>query len=311
MDPLPPLRLLATFETVTRLGSMREAAARLNVTLPAVSQTLKALEGHAGADLFDRSTRPARLTDAGEILARATREGLGQIAAALEDIRAMHGQEDRHVTLACTLGMATYWLMPRLPDFYAHHPEITVNVQAPPSDLPNLAPGIDIAVRYGTGGWREGRTHKLFDERVYPVGTPALIARLQADGIGLDQARLIHVRSPHNQHWAGWEDYLRKSGIHRTRLSGQSFNNYVQAAQAVLDGRGLMLGWRSISTRAVMDGALQAWPDATLDLGTAYFVTAASRLSNSAQCFLDWLTKQGDKEDQAQTDGTPCPPHPA
>lgn len=289
MERFPPLRLLTTFEAVARLGSMREASARLNVTLPAVSQALRALEEHAGVELFDRSTRPAGLTDAGELLARATRDGLGQIAAALEDIRAMHGRDDRHVTVACTLGMATYWLMPRLPDFYARNPEITVNVQAPSSDLPNLAPGIDIAVRYGTGGWREGRTRKLFDEWVCPVGAPTLIERLQAEGIGLDQAPLIHVRSPHNQHWAGWEDYFRKCGIERARVAGQSFNNYVQAAQAVLDGRGLMLGWRSISERAVRDGALQMWPDATVDLGTAYFVTSANRLSRSGQSFLDWL----------------------
>ncbi|SEO37048.1 DNA-binding transcriptional regulator, LysR family [Salinihabitans flavidus] len=294
MERFPPLRLLATFETVTRLGSMREAAARLNVTLPAVSQTLKALEEHAGVELFDRSTRPARLTDAGEILARATRDGLGQIAAALEDIRAMHGQADRNVTVACTLGMATYWLMPRLPDFYARHPDITVNVQAPSTDLPHLAPGIDIALRYGTGGWREGRTRKLFDELVCPVGAPALVRRLQEEGGGLERAPLIHVRSPHNPHWASWEDYLRERGIERARMSGESFNNYVQAAQAVLDGRGLMLGWRSISENAVRDGALVPWPGPAVDLGTAYYVTVADRLSGDGQSFLDWLTSHSD-----------------
>lgn len=294
MDRLPPLRLLTTFEAVARLGSMREAAVRLNVTQPAVSQTLKSLEDHVGAPLIDRSTRPASLTDAGELLARAVRDGLGQIAAALEDIASMHGQEDRNVTVACTLGMATYWLMPRLHEFYARHPEITVNVQAPSTDLPILAPGIDIAVRYGTGGWREGRTSKLFDERICPVGAPALMARLRTEGIGLDRAPLIHVRSPHNPHWAGWEDYLRKQGIARGRLAGQSFNNYVQAAQAVLDGRGLMLGWHSITDRAVQDGALQMWPGATVDLGTAYFVTSAIRQSESSKKFLIWITELGE-----------------
>lgn len=292
MDRLPPLRLLATFETVTRLGSMREASSRLNVTLPAVSQALKSLEEHACAELFDRSTRPARLTDAGEILARATREGLGQIASALEDIRAMHGQEERHVTVACTLGMATYWLMPRLHDFYAANPEITVNVQAPATDMPNLSPGIDIAVRYGTGGWREGQTLKLFDEIICPVGTPALIARLQAQGVGLDRAHLIHVRSPHAQHWAGWEDYLAAHGIERARLSGQNLNNYVQATQAAQEGRGLMLGWRSITEGVVSEGTLAKWPDGAVDFGTAYYVTSAMRLSESGQCFLEWLTGQ-------------------
>lgn len=290
MDRLPPLRLLTTFEAVSRHGSMRLAAARLNVTQPAISQALKTLEAHVGAPLIDRATRPARLTEAGELLARAVRDGLGQISAALEDIRALSGLDGNQVTVSCTLGMATYWLMPRLSEFYARHPEITVNVQAPATDLPTLAPGIDIAVRYGSGGWREGTTMKLFDERVCPVAAPALMERLLAEGVGLEDAPLIHVRSPHNQHWAGWEDYLRARGINRGRLSGQSFNNYVQAAQAVLDGRGLMLGWRSITGRAVREGTLRQWNGGEIDLGTAYYVTAATPLSKTARTFMEWIT---------------------
>ncbi|EEX12529.1 transcriptional regulator, LysR family [Citreicella sp. SE45] len=290
MNRLPPLRLLTTFEAVARHGSARLAAARLNVSASAVSQTVKALEDHIGTSLFDRGTRPAQLTEAGELLARAVRDGLGQIAAALEDIRALSGQDGAQLTVSCTLGMATYWLMPRLPDFYAAHPDVTVNVQAPATDLPHLSPGIDVAIRYGTGGWSEGTTVKLFDERVCPVAAPQLLESLLGKGVGLDAAPLIHVRSPHNQHWAGWEEYLRARRIERSRLSGQTFNNYVQAAQAVLDGRGVMLGWRSIASGAVREGALRMWPDGELDLGTSYYVTGPRRPSGPAQAFLEWIT---------------------
>ena len=48
MDRLPPLRLLTTFEAFSRYGSMRMAATRMNVTQPAISQSLKALEAHVG-----------------------------------------------------------------------------------------------------------------------------------------------------------------------------------------------------------------------------------------------------------------------
>ena len=290
MDHLPPLRLLTTFEAVARHGSSRLAAARLNVSASAVSQTVKALENHIGISLFDRGTRPAQLTEAGELLARAVRDGLGQIAGALEDIRALSGQDGAQLTVSCTLGMATYWLMPRLPDFYVAHPDVTVNVQAPATDLPHLAPGIDVAIRYGTGGWHEGTTTKLFDERVCPVAAPQLLESLLGKGVGLDAAPLIHVRSPHNQHWAGWEEYLRARRIERSRLSGQTFNNYVQAAQAVLDGRGVMLGWRSIASGAVREGALRMWPDGELNLGTSYYVTGPRRPSGPARAFLKWIT---------------------
>jgi DNA-binding transcriptional LysR family regulator len=295
MDHFPPLRLLVTFEAVSRHGSMRDAAARLNVTQPAVSQALKALEDHVGVPLFDRRVRPARLTEAGEMLSRAVREGLGRISATLEDIRALHAIGDRQVTVSCTVGMATYWLMPRLPMFYAAHPEITVNVQAPATDLPVLVPGIDVALRYGSGGWREGRTEKLFAETVCPVGAPALVERLLAEGRGLEDAPLIHVRSPHNSHWAGWEDYLQKRDISRPRGGGQVFNNYVQAVQAAHDGRGLMLGWRSISGKGERDGVLRRWPDGEIDLDTGYFVTTGSAPSADTTVFVGWARAEADR----------------
>ena len=45
-----------------------------------------------------------------------------------------------------------HWLMPRLSDFYAGHPGFFVNVQVPPTDLPQMWPGTDLVLRYGRGG---------------------------------------------------------------------------------------------------------------------------------------------------------------
>lgn len=293
MDRLPPLRLLATFEEVARLGSMRDAAAHLNVTRPAVTQALKALEDHVGAVLLDRSTRPARLTEAGQQLARATREGLSLVAGTIDEIRSNAGLE-HHLTVACTLGMATYWLMPRLPDFYARRPKLVVNVQAPPTDLPAISPGIDIALRYGTGTWSDGKTWKLFDEMVCPVGHPALIDQLLNCGVTLEAVPLVHVRSVETRHWAGWTEYMARTGHGRPRGTAQTFDNYVQAIQATLNGRGLALGWRSITDGLVRDGTLKYWPGGTVDLGTGYYATispsGAAKAASSS--FVEWLELQ-------------------
>lgn len=291
MSRLPPLRLLTTFEAVARLGSMREAASALNVTQPAVTQALKALEDHVGAVLIDRSTRPARLTETGQQLARATRDGLDLIADTIEEIRTSTGLEDQRLTVACTMGMATHWLMPRLSDFYARHPGYFVNVQVPPTDLPQIWPGTDLVLRYGRGTWTDGTTLRLFDETVCPVGRPALVDHLLAKGEGLDAAPLIHVRTVEARHWEGWADYLARRGLPKPRGPSHIFDNYVQAVQAALDGRGLMLGWRSITDGHVADGSLQPWPDGALDLGTAYFATVAPAAAKrpTVKAFVAWL----------------------
>src|SRR5699024_5600284 len=113
------------------------------------------------------------------------REGLSIISGTIDEIRANTGLEQQ-LTIACTVGMATHWVMPRLADFYARHPQLVVNVQAPPTDLPALSPGIDVALRYGTGGWSDGQTWKLFDETVCPVGQPLLVERLLTSAVPLE-----------------------------------------------------------------------------------------------------------------------------
>lgn len=270
---------------------MREAAVRLNVSQPAITQALKALEEHVQVLLFDRSRKPARLTPAGEQLAQATGDGLALISTTIEDLRIRNSRQHRHVTVACTLGMATHWLLPRLPDFYAGNPEVYVNVQAPPSDTLRLVPGIDVILRYGRTTWANGTTVRLFDEQVCPVGRPELVDRLLAEGIELSEAPLIHVRQPGGgDRWEDWTDYLTATARPAPRKPGEIFDNYVHAVQAALDGRGLILGWRSITARLVAEGSLVSWPAGSYDPGTAYCATRSSAEPTEAVSrFFEWL----------------------
>lgn len=301
MSGLPPLRLLTTFAEVARAGSMREAAARLNVTQPAITQALKALEAHVQVPLFDRSTKPARLTPAGLQLAQATRDGLSLIGTTIDDLRIRNTQKHRQVTVACTLGMATHWLLPRLPDFYADNPETYVNVQTTPGDMPRLVPGIDVILRYGRGTWTDGTTVTLFRERMCPVGRPELVDRLIAGGVDLAEAPLIHVRRPEGgDRWEDWADYLTATGRQVPTRPGEIFDNYVHAVQAALDGRGLILGWRSITARLIAEGSLAPWPGSEYDPGTAYCATRnAAAPSEAVSRFFEWLrvaAENGDSE---------------
>src|SRR3546814_1596093 len=104
---LPPLRLLSVFAAVERHGGLRQAAAALNVSQPAVSQALRQLEDFLGTRLLDRRTRPARLTEAGRLLHQATVEGLGRIAEAVAEIRRLDTEDQRSLRIACSVGFAT------------------------------------------------------------------------------------------------------------------------------------------------------------------------------------------------------------
>jgi LysR family transcriptional regulator, glycine cleavage system transcriptional activator len=288
MSPsLPPLRLLSVFETVLRRGSVREAAAEMNVSQPAVSQSLRQLEDHVGTPLLDRQTRPAKLTAAGRILEAAALDGLGRISDAVAQIRRMQSADDGAVTIACSVGFATYWLMPRLADFYGRHPEIAVNVQTTHHGAPRLAGGVSVAVRYGGGQWADGKVTKLFDEEVIPVSTPRLKQRLSAEGAGLGHAILLHVNAD-DPDWMTWPFYLAAQGIKAPLLRGRQFTNYVQATQAALDGQGVMLGWRSITGDLVRQGRLTEFNDKPLDPDNSYHAVTAGE-GGAAGLLLAWL----------------------
>lgn len=302
MPALPPLRLLTTFEAFARQGSMRRAADELNVSQPAVSQALRALEEHVGVPLIDRASRPAGLTEAGWKLAEAAREGLARIQAAIAAIRAAELLQDNVVTIASTVGMATYWLMPRLTAFHAAWPDIRVNVQANPSDMTQLAPGIDIILRYGHGTWRDGETRRMFDESVCAVGQPELVDKLLAAGTPLEDAPLIEVLHE-NRDWVTWADYLAALGRPDAPQARFRYNTYVQAVQSALDGHGLILGWRSITWGVEAEGLLVRWPDAAVDFGTGYHLTLSPEAQSRPACqtVADWLMAEAD--DAAPDDG--------
>ncbi|GAB4224681.1 MAG: LysR family transcriptional regulator [Kiloniellaceae bacterium] len=57
---------IRAFLAVAEAGSMHAAAARLNLTQPAVSRLIQRLEAELGTVLFDRSTKPPTLTPAGQ-----------------------------------------------------------------------------------------------------------------------------------------------------------------------------------------------------------------------------------------------------
>ncbi|WP_269580963.1 LysR substrate-binding domain-containing protein [Roseibium sp. Sym1] len=291
MHRLPPLRLLSVFETVQRAGSAKAAAAELNVSLSAVSQALKQLEDHVGAALVDRSTRPAGLTEAGHILLKAVTENRERLTGALDDIRALTDPGGASVTLACTIGFATYWLMPRLEAFYLDHPDVAVNVQTTQQEVPRLGPGTDIAMRYGDGRWDDGTVELLFQEHVEPVCAPSYVRRLMETGGSLGSAFLIHVET-NDRRWISWPEYLTRTGQKAAgSAKGLRFSNYVQASQAALSGHGVMLGWRSITGDQVDKGLLIPAGLPPLTPNNAYHAVLSHKSRNraTAEVVVNWL----------------------
>ena len=64
---------LKVFRAVAEQASFRKASERLNLSQPAVSQQIHALEEELGTTLFDRSGNRVQLTAAGTVLLKYAR----------------------------------------------------------------------------------------------------------------------------------------------------------------------------------------------------------------------------------------------
>jgi LysR family transcriptional regulator, glycine cleavage system transcriptional activator len=127
-----PLRAIAVFEAVSRLGSFKAAARELNLTPSAVSHQIRSLEQQLGVDLFARDGRGVRLSAAASHYAGRLHELLMGIRAATNEL----AERGRLQVTAGTVrimtppSLATHWLMPRLPAFIEAYPGIDIRVFA-------------------------------------------------------------------------------------------------------------------------------------------------------------------------------------
>lgn len=82
------LRHLRLLQLIDEHGSLRSAAAELNLTQPAVSQMLKDLEFAMGVPLVERSVRGVVLTDTGLLALRRSRSGLATLDQLVRELDA-------------------------------------------------------------------------------------------------------------------------------------------------------------------------------------------------------------------------------
>jgi LysR family glycine cleavage system transcriptional activator len=283
---LPPLSALRAFAAFSKSGNVVAAGDALGVSHAAISQQLRVLETHLNVALLDRSGRALKLTAKGEQLAQTLGRAFEQMG---EGVATITGARDtRPLYISATPTFAARWLMPRLAGFRAAHPEIDLMID-PTADVVALDPdGIDIAIRFGKGGWPDLESALLWKSTMVVVGAPSLIGDLEfCDLEALAQFPWIEeFGSSESTSW------LEKHGLTERALGPMRVSGNLLVAGA-RDGQGIAVTVRCFVEHDIEAGRLRVLHE-EVDAGTGYhIVTRGGVLRAPLKSFITWLKREG------------------
>ncbi|KEA08455.1 LysR family transcriptional regulator [Rhizobium rhizogenes] len=286
---LPSLSLLSAFEASARTGSVTVAARELDLTQSAVSRQIKALEGQLGVELFVRERQTIRLTLAGDSYAREIREALRRISSASLDLRANPNGGTLNVAILPTFG--TRWLAPRLGDFLATNPGITINLVTRLSPFDFRLDSIDAAIHFGHPHWPGAELAFLMSERTMPACSPDFLARHRlVEPADFLQVPLLHLTTRPD----AWEKWLAANGAPASGVRGMLFDQFATAAQAAISGLGVALLPTFLIQEELKRGELVAASPNELESDERYYLACPfERLAYPPLVrFREWIVNQ-------------------
>ena len=122
------LRYLRAFVAVADAGGVRRAATRVNLSQPATSRQLHALEVELGIRLFDRIGRRLQLTSEGEDLLQRSRRLLSDAEAIGERARALKSGETGMLRVGATPQLIESMMVAFLAHHRRRHPGVEVQL---------------------------------------------------------------------------------------------------------------------------------------------------------------------------------------
>ena len=142
---------LKTFLWVSRLGGVRKAAIEMNLSQPAVSGRIAALEKSLGVVLFDRTSKGLDLTKRG-ILLREHAERIADIVESIKGEVVPFESVDSMLRLGVAETIVQLWLPAIVSELYRTYPKIKIEITVDLSvnlEQQLLARSLDLAILMG------------------------------------------------------------------------------------------------------------------------------------------------------------------
>ncbi len=229
-------KFLSYFDEVARQGSIRKAAAHLNVSSSSVNRKIIAIENLLGVRLFDRHPDGVELTPAGSVVLEHCRKTIfdyRNVLSAVADIRELRSG---NITIATLDSVATTILPDALSEFAQSFPQISLVIRmAHPAEVArSVAEGeTDIGISFSTELLPGVRIHT---EKATPIGAimrsdHPLAGRDALEIEDFEPFRLIRSYDGLDQH-SLWDEAV---GSHKINVPTQVFTNSLPLARTMIE----------------------------------------------------------------------------
>jgi DNA-binding transcriptional LysR family regulator len=198
------LRQLEYFVAIAEQGSLTQAADRLLVSQPSLSQQIRSLEAELGGPLLERLPRGVRLTTAGLELLSEARATLAHAQRARRVVRRALELEVGQLEVAVTSSAALGILPAVLRDWQGRHPEIEVSLL----EFPHRR-ALEEAAREGAGDIAVGSMPDEWAGQVQQLGWEEMVLVLP-DGDPLLEREAVALTELADRRWV---HYSRAHGL--------------------------------------------------------------------------------------------------
>ncbi len=287
------LAAMEAFVLVVDTGSFSGAARRLNVGQPAVSKMVAQLEERLGVKLLVRTTRGLTATEAGLNYYERVRRSIEEADEAELAARGASSSLTGKLRVSAAVTFARIHLMPRLPEFLGHHPDLEIDFVLDDRNVDLVQEGIDVGLRMGRLVDSSLTALRIASARHVVVGTPAYFARAgepTAPGELSAHQAVIYAQKGGGAVWM-----FRRDGVEvSVTLEGHL---HVSAAEgvraAVFAGAGIAVASEWMFAPEITDGTvkavLQDWELPRIDLWAVF--PAGRTATVKARTFVSFVQK--------------------
>lgn len=286
---------LAFFVAVVKAGSLTAAARELDVTTPAVSKRLAALEARLGVRLLNRTTRRLSATHEGDVYLEQARHILGEIEDLERRVSSSRAAPQGLLRVNAPLGFGRTHIGPAVSEFAKRFADVEVQLTLTDRPLVLADQSIDVGIRFGRVPDSRMIARRIAMNRRLVSAAPSYLARAGTPRIPRDLLRHECIRLRQNDASHSLWEFSRGNREYPVKVGGRLVSNDGEVTlRWALEGHGVLVRAEWDIAKHLRSGRLvQLLEDYPLPEADIYAVyPQRHHLSAKVIAFIDFVTER-------------------